>query len=307
MSSAILSPDLLSFLNNPTPAGSGFHFWQMSAANKLALRRVDYQEAFNLLIHAGRIAGRVDPTEIKNTLATAYRDAGEFISESPRLEPWPRRSKWPERNAAAIAQACKTGIGTYDLWERSPHRWLSDDRAYTEEIIDVLFPGNPCLCVGRHAREFRTDYRERLRGQLSECSHIVPSPMFFEGGYTQDGRWSEKNNEAVRHRRFLVTEFDQEDRDTQAAIIWHLRQFGPLVMVVDSMGKSLHAWWFCEGSDETEGGAMRRFMRYAVELGADRAGWVLSQFMRMPDGTREKGENKGKRQNVVYFAPEVIK
>jgi hypothetical protein len=88
---------------------------------------------------------------------------------------------------------------------------------------------------------------------------------------------------------------------------WHLRQFGRLAMVVNSKGKSLHPWWYCQGSDESEGGQMHKFMSYAVSLGADRAGWALSQYMRMPDGTREKGENKGQRQNIIYFNPEGIK
>lgn len=48
---------------------------------------------------------------------------------------------------------------------------------------------------------------------------------------------------------------------------------------------------------------LRRFMRYAVALGADRATWTRSQFVRMPDGTRDNGE----RQTVYFFNPEVIR
>ena len=44
-------------------------------------------------------------------------------------------------------------------------------------------------------------------------------------------------------------------------------------------------------------------MRYAVSLGADRATWTRSQFVRMPDGTRDNG----KRQTVYFFNPEVLK
>jgi hypothetical protein len=112
---------------------------------------------------------------------------------------------------------------------------------------------------------------------------------------------SDKCNSAVEYRKFLVTEFDKEERNHQAAIIWHLRSFGRLVMVVDSRGKSLHAWWHCHGEDESPGSPMQRFMDYAIRLGADPAGRVLSQYFRMPNGTREKGENKGRRQDVLYF------
>lgn len=43
-------------------------------------------------------------------------------------------------------------------------------------------------------------------------------------------------------------------------------------------------------------------MRYAVSLGADHATWTRSQFVRLPDGTRDNGH----RQAVYYFAPGVI-
>ena len=130
--------------------------------------------------------------------------------------------------------------------------------------------------------------------------------MYFEGGYAKAGHWSIKNNDAVKSRRFIVTEFDKEDRDNQAAIIWHLAKFGLLAMVVDSAGKSLHAWFYCKGSDESKDSKMHRFFSYAVSLGADPAGWVLSQYMRMPDGTRDKEPNKGHRQTVIYFNPTAI-
>jgi len=44
-------------------------------------------------------------------------------------------------------------------------------------------------------------------------------------------------------------------------------------------------------------------MEYAVSLGADSATWTKSQFVRMPDGTRENG----KRQEILYFNPASLK
>jgi hypothetical protein len=48
---------------------------------------------------------------------------------------------------------------------------------------------------------------------------------------------------------------------------------------------------------------LESFMRYAVMLGADRATWTRSQFVRMPDGTRDNGN----RQTVYFFNPAVIR
>ena len=101
-------------------------------------------------------------------------------------------------------------------------------------------------------------------------------------------------------RRFLVVEFDQGDVDDHAALLWHLALKAPLAMVVHSGSKSLHGWFFCAGQPEER---LRQVMRYCVSLGADPATWTRSQFVRMPDGTRDNG----KRQVVFYFNPEVIK
>jgi hypothetical protein len=297
--------DVIAYLDNPTPAGSGFHQWILGAANKVC-RKVERREAFEQLARSGRIAGRFDPIEINHALDKAYRDAGNFVPGAYNSGvPFRKEKKWPDRSSSAIAEIVKDGPGAYDLWERSPIRF-DDDESHTEEIIDALFPRNPWLCVGRHAKEFRTSTRKALKGELSKCSHIVPGPMDALGGRTQAGHWSDKCNDAVERRRFLVTEFDREERDNQAAIIWHLAKFGALAMVVDSAGKSLHAWFYCKGSDESKGGKMHRFFSYAVSLGADPAGWVLSQYMRMPDGTRDSGDRKGERQSVIYFNPENI-
>jgi hypothetical protein len=67
--------------------------------------------------------------------------------------------------------------------------------------------------------------------------------------------------------------------------------------VCHSGGKSLHGWYACFDRTEEEN---REFMAWAVRLGADRQTWVRSQFVRMPDGTRQNG----KRQSIFYFDPE---
>jgi hypothetical protein len=95
-------------------------------------------------------------------------------------------------------------------------------------------------------------------------------------------------------RRFLICEFDTGAPDEHAAILMHLGAFAPLVCVVHSGGKSLHGWLYVEGHPDEK---VNRFFRYAVSLGADRATWTRSQFVRMPDGTRQNGW----RQTVFYL------
>ena len=282
-------------------------------------------------LHAHR-----SPEDILALLSALVEDCGRHVPE-PEIRkaiddaakcPWKPGSgqagakaapKWPAVNKQARQDIIDAaGITLAMLRDSSPVP--CDAGGDAEHYIDELFPGNPLLCVALAEFDFETAPRESFRGRLAEKSLIVPSPMSALTGHTiADGRESEHTLENTGPRRYLVTEFDPPKwelltpdeqqhfgseesyhamaRDEQAAIISHLRQFGPLVMVLSSGGKSLHAWWNCEEVPDAE---LIRFMRYAVSLGADDALWTRSQFVRLPGGWRV---DKQRRQEVYYFDP----
>ena len=192
------------------------------------------------------------------------------------------------------------GVGLVDLWEMSPVRFEDND-SHTEAIVDMLFPGNPLLCCGKSKSEFATRPREDVAGRAGgNAAHRALADDGSRTGRTQDGKESEHTLENTGPRRFLVIEQDQGTIDEQAAILLHLAERS-----ADGAGrpfgsKSLHGWLFCQGRSEER---LQEFMRYAVTLGADRAMWTRSQFVRMPDGTREGGN----RQTVYFFNPERVK
>ena len=135
---------------------------------------------------------------------------------------------------------------------------------------------------------------------------MVPNAMIAELGYTKDGRESLRcRDNAARHRRFLVIEFDRDgDEYMQPALHWHLQELAPLVMCVHSGGRSIHGWYYVEPqSDEWQ----MKFFRYAVTLGADHQIWWPEQLVRMPNGQRrdEDGTVVAK-QKVIYFDPHCI-
>jgi len=207
----------------------------------------------------------------------------------------PRSPKWPSPDAVASAQACNDGFGLAALWELSPLRF--DDAApHTEDIIDVLFPGNPWLCVGASMSRFDTRHREDWRGSLHRMQLIVPNPMTDKTGTTKSGTISAHTLDNTAPRRFLVIEFDEGTFDEHAAVLRYLARFAPLVAAVMSGGKSLHGWFLVEGKNEH---TQRKFMNRAVLLGADRATWTRSQFVRIPDGTRDNGVC----QSIIFFNP----
>jgi len=224
---------------------------------------------------------------VKNSKSAAWSPDAPMATQRPKT--------WPAVNLEQREAITATGGGLCDLWEASPVKW-EDSENHSEQIIDALFPGNPLLCVGKSNWEFATRPRLKWRGRLSEMQLIVPSPMTARVGLTKEGRESAHTLANTGPRRFLVIEQDQGTPDEQAAILLQLKKNAPLVLAVHSGSKSLHGWFACLGRPDEE---LRAFMNHAVTLGADPATWTKSQFVRMPDGTRDNGN----RQSVFFFNP----
>jgi hypothetical protein len=242
------------------------------------------------------------PTEIEDALRSARGERS-----GPSL-------LWPQVNDEQIEAIAQDGMRLLDLWTTSPFS-MRAGKSRAEDVIDVLFPGNPWLCIGRSVRVFRTRRREKWRGRLDNYPLIVPSPMTSETGLTKSGRKSCHSLNNTGPRRFLIIEADRGDLDQQAAVIGHLGNYAPLAAVVFSGSKSLHGWFVCKGTSED---TLLRFMKYAVSLGADDRMWLRSQFCRIPDGYRCDGKDgealslcglngiPAGRQALLYLNPEVV-
>lgn len=282
----------------PPGSGSVHREWMMRAAWACRLNGMT-PGATCAELHA-RITRRPDPAnEIETAVQKVFATTEIIISK--HYGPGPGR--WPAVNREQIEATAAHGVCVADLWEESPVR-LDGDTPQSAAVLPVMFPGDPLLCVGSKS-DFFTDPLSSFIDRSHNLEQIVPSPMKAKYGRTQQGHLSQHSLEATGPRRFVVIEGDKIDgvaipKDTQAAILLHLAERAPLALVVDSAGKSLHGWFFCEGADEAK---LKRFFAYAVSLGADAGLWTLNQFARMPDGRR----NNGKRQSILYFNPEVIR
>jgi hypothetical protein len=252
-----------------------------------------------------------------------------LVGEAPKISSGYRRQafsrpsslpRWPARNLEQIDKIVRGCFGLYDLWESSPIRF-DDDRSQAEEIVDILFPGNPLLCIGETEYRFATRPREDRRGRLSELPLIVANPMLSMTGIAQHGGESQHTLDATAARIYLPIEFDfsRTDKagkpivflplidswerdgisilDACAALLWYLADRLPLVVAVHSGGRSVHGWFAVFDRDEES--ESWPFMRRAFELGCDAVTWRRSQFVRLPDGRRQNGV----RQTAYYFDP----
>ncbi len=281
---------LRELIANPPQAGEGVHIWLFKVACQLHAH-LPAGEIVGLLENAVASCGRAVPKReiiaaVQNALSCAWQPARHAA-------PLQSDSKWPCVDTKHRAAIIGNGGGLSVLWELSTPR-IVDNAAHSEQIIDRLFSGNPLLCCGVSQFHFDTKPRDDWRGRLDKLQFIVPSPMSDVTGLTKDGRESKHTLNNTGPRRFLICEFDTGTPDEHAALLLHLGTFAPLVCVVHSGGKSLHGWFFVAGQPENK---VEKFFRYAVTLGADRATWTRSQFVRMPDGTRDNGS----RQTVFFL------
>jgi hypothetical protein len=302
------------------------HQWLFATACLLHEAGYSYSEKIEMLFAASRNVGRVVTARgIKSAVVAAQNKTAPIGVEIPR-EAYEKRilaaaePAWPEPDTGHVYLLGKFGCGLYDLWERSPLRF-DDDADHCEETIDILFPDDPLLCVGKSMSKFATRRREVWRGHLARQQLILPNPMLSVYGLTQEGKKSQHAKASVGRRCYLVTEFDIAPyardgktvtpwkpvieawaqlqisvADACAAAILELIELMPLVLVVFSGGKSLHAWWRVFEKTEAQS---REFMRRAARNGADPKTFDINQFVRMPGGTRDTRA----RQTIYYLAP----
>jgi hypothetical protein len=293
--------------------GQGVHYWLFKTALPLHNYFTE-EEIFEIL--SEHISCDRSESEISNAVVNSGKRVRGEVTSSALQRPWPAVDY---ATIQEIVSGCEVRLK--DLQAISPFE-LQTKEPKTEQIVDTLFPGNPLLCLGRSANYFLTRRRESFRGRESAFQFIVPNPMIKATGLTQDDRKSERCLDNTGPRRFLVAEFDISENDEQWAPYvqeWHAKGISvldanvalllelarrgrprlPLVLAVYSGGKSIHSWYWCEGSTDEQ---LRPFMVRAVRLGADRATWTRCQLVRMPDGTRDNG----RRQHVHFFAPQAM-
>lgn len=109
-------------------------------------------------------------------------------------------------------------------------------------------------------------------------------------------------DDAVQDFRFAVAEFDEMPRAEQLAF-WAGFESAPIAALVDSGGKSIHAWLAVyvasreQWKDEVEN---LLFAKVLCPLGCDRACKNPSRLSRTPGHFREE---KGHWQKLLYLNP----
>ena len=244
-------------LDSAPQAGSGLNEWLAKGARMTS--DLDPNESFDLIAEVveakgGRRNDRAIWRAINKIRGTDYNG--------------PSNPKWPDANLELIANivADGNGFGVAGLQERSPVSF-SDELPHCVDVVKTLVARDDqtLICVGASNSDFVTSDFRSLRDRLTNTQLIVPSPMHSVWGKAQEGHDSMHTLDNTGPRRNIVLDFDIAKlnkegnptkwvpliekweaqgitiKDATAALIWHLKQQGPLACVVDSAGKSLHA------------------------------------------------------------------
>ena len=298
MNTDTLHPYVQTVITNIPRAGEGVNNWLYRVARLLHASHGP-QDIFAFLKSSTNSCGRaVSDYEISraitNSAATAPTINGQKC-DLPKGRYLPK--PWPNLNRERRAAIMKDGFCLADLCDKSPPLLCenSEPDMVVDIVLDLLFPSDdPWICCGKSKSVFQTIRRRLWRSSFDCMQLVVPSPMSRKYGITKEGKRSQHSLDNTGPRRFLVIEQDIGTLDEQAAIIWHLAQTGPLALVIHSGSKSLHAWFYCAGKSDA---FLRPFFAEAISLGADRATWLRSQFVRLPGAVRDNGA----RQSVLYL------
>ena len=229
----------------------------------------------------------VTDREIQDAIDLAYSEQGHEQVNFGR-----RPIHWPEPDVTVIR---KILTDTTPCFDGETSTGLNPGK-----VLPHLFDQKDLVCTGI------ANDKETIRplAEVLPCTErlqfIVPNPMSGLSGWNKSGKRSIRCQNNVLERRHVVAEFDDSalTKPMQARLVTALAQIAPLVMAVDSGGKSLHAWFHVEHWSSHD---QARFFASACLLGADPTRWDICGWVRMPGGLRPVDGRDPVRQRILYF------
>ena len=181
------------------------------------------------------------------------------------------------------------------------------------DILNRLFKEDDIINIQHTALEYGTlvklqDLPKYLKAHGTPLDHYkFLNPATFKKAEgienpLQNGKVSTRCNANVKARDWMVLEMDDPDIAKQErfnTFALTMAQYAPLILAVDTGGKSIHYWFDASGVATP---VRQAFFALACLHGADKRLAVKSQIARMP-GVSSADEGRGP-QDVIYWDPE---
>lgn len=299
-------------LTNPRPPGTGCHSWIMSTANLGVMAGKDPQEIHHDLrrvIPPG--TRRISDREISDAINKAMGDlkAGSFV---PRPRPEPVVKDGRAARQRIIDQAKITTEA--DLWEASPVRLWDEPQGDPALLLETLYEPTDLVWIGdrhqagvlgdtiRTAGEWITHFK---RGGKTG-PHIIPNPLTGAPATKKTGDGATLRGDGnISSYRYCIAEFDNLSREDQIRF-WSAGKL-PIIALIDSGGKSIHAWLDVQKLAQVETAEQwqseiktRLYDRILSPLGVDTACSNSARLSRLPGYFR--GEKRA-WQKLLWLSP----
>lgn len=270
------------------------HLWLARVAGGIS-RLLTREQCFDFLrsvCDEGVRHREVPDREIEGALNLAYEEQSETANSGRG------RIAWPIKDGGLMQEVLAMTAPAFDVEK--------DTGLGPRDVLPGLFRPGELVCAGVTSDKPRIRAVEEWMGDAERMQFVCVNPMKATFGKNKDGGVSVRCQDNVKLRRYVVAEFDdpEQTKGMQAQLLTALSRLAPLVLVVDSGGKSLHGWFRVE---ELGAKDQVRFFSACCALGADRTRWDICGWLRMPGGLRPGGQksevggqDSGIRQRIVY-------
>ncbi len=300
-------------LNNIPSPGAGCHASLLSVANYGSKAGIQPQKIHeDIRSHIPPGVRRVPDREILAAVSKALSDNnGKVFTSRPKPVPIVNNGK------ITLQQLINQGkiSDDADLWESSPVRLLDDLQEDPIFLLENLYEPEELVWIGdRHQAgvigdTIRTigEWIAHFRNGAATAPHIIINPLTGTpvlkkagGGQTLRGDGN------VASYRYCLIEFDNLTREEQIRF-WSAVKL-PIVSLIDSGGKSIHAWLDVQKlAAVTTSEAWQSEIKYRLydriltPMGVDAACCNAARLSRLPGHYRAEKETY---QRLLWLSPE---
>lgn len=273
------------------PQQGGSHLWLAQVAGRLSHRHPGDPETLVAFLteccEAFVRHRKIEPREIEGAVNLAYSDSGTSVNFGTAPV------KWLTPNPDHIKLAIDNTTPLFD--------GVTSTGLTPQDVLRGLFNPGELVCSGAASDRGSVRPLEAVLADAHLLQFIVVNPMRGMEAVNKQGNPSMRCQANTGTRRHLVAEFDDPNltKEDQARLVTRLGEAAPLVMAVDSGGKSVHAWYRV---DEMPTRQQTKFFQAATSLGADPSRWDVCGWLRMPGGVR--AGSTPKRQKILYWRDE---
>ena len=300
----MLNRYLNALLNLPAP-GSGCHTAILGVANLGVLAGLDPEMIFRDIRRSIPLGSRKIPDkEIHDAIrkAVSDHDGGTY---TPRPRPAPAIND----GKATLRKIINQGKirDEADLIDASPVKidWEPKDDAVN--FLTMMFDPEDYVFIGeKFSNDVKTvrEWIDGFRNGAKTSPHIIPNPMTGQEGTTKEGKPSYRCDNTVKKYRYCLVEFDGLSREDQIRF-WSAARL-PIVCLIDSGGKSAHAWLdvqklaTVETSEQWQTEIKQNlYDRWLTPLGVDKACSNPARLSRLPGHYRTE---KGNYQRILWLS-----